>query len=307
MSTMEALSFPALGTTATLMSHPPEAMEVVRKVLEEEVAVIDAACSRFRADSELIGLNEASGRWREVSPLLLTAVQVALLAARQTDGAVDPTVGTALRLLGYDRDFTQVAATGPPLQVTLRPVPGWQVVEVDPRRGRIRLPAGVELDLGASAKALAADRAARRAAERAGASVLVGLGGDLAMAGEPPPGGWVVRVTDDHAGPLDAPGQTVCLAGGGLATSSSVVRSWKRGTDALHHVVDPDTGRPAGGPWRTVSVAAATCVDANTAATAAVVLGEGASGWLVGLGLPARLVALDGGVEVVGGWPAEDP
>ncbi|HWG72706.1 MAG TPA: FAD:protein FMN transferase [Acidimicrobiales bacterium] len=305
MTTLDAHSFPALGTTAVLIAYPPEAVASARTVLDEELGAIDAACSRFRDDSELVGLNRSAGRWVDVSPLLVIAVTVALRAARQTDGAVDPTVGTSLRLLGYDRDFAQLAPTGPPLKVTVAAVPGWQQVQVDEVGGRVRLPAGVEIDLGATAKALAADRAALRAWTATGAGVLVGLGGDLAMAGTAPPGGWVVRVTDDHRAPVDAPGQTVNLHGGGLATSSTVVRAWRRGDDHLHHIVDPATGRPAAGPWRTVSVAASSCVDANTAATAALVRGEGAPDWLEAMGLPSRLVAHDGHIRTVGGWPAE--
>ncbi|HZD67009.1 MAG TPA: FAD:protein FMN transferase, partial [Acidimicrobiales bacterium] len=124
MSTLEAVRFPALGTTATLVARPPTTTPAARAVLEDDLAVVDAACSRFRPDAELVALNAAAGRWVAVSPALLDAVQAALVAARQTDGAVDPTVGTALGLLGYDRDFAQVAPVGPALRVVLGPVPG---------------------------------------------------------------------------------------------------------------------------------------------------------------------------------------
>ena len=301
------LAFAALGTTAELLTFPAEALARARSVLEDELAAIDAACSRFRSDAELVALNHSGGRWVKVSPLLFRAAEVALVAARQTGGSVDPTVGTAMNLLGYNCDFSQLSPGGSALQVTLGPVPGWQVVGVDKRRLRLRLPVGVELDLGATAKALAADLAAERAAAVSGAGVLVALGGDLSAAGPPPPGGWPVRVTDDHRGPVDTNGQSVYVVSGGLATSSTVTRAWRRGGDALHHIVDPSTGCPARGPWRTVSVAAATCVDANTAATAAIVRGEGAPGWLDQLRLPARLVGHDGTVRTVGGWPEEQP
>ncbi|HYT26543.1 MAG TPA: FAD:protein FMN transferase, partial [Actinomycetota bacterium] len=137
--------------------------------------------------------------------------------------------------------------------------------------------------------------------------VLVSLGGDLATAGTPPPGGWAVRVADWHAAGRGAQGQTVRVRGGGLATSSTTVRRWTRGGEQLHHVVDPATGRPAPVVWRTVSVAAATCVDANVAATAAIVRGDRSPAWLDSLGLPARLVRPDGSLVRVGGWPAPDP
>lgn len=293
-------AWPALGTTAVLRMARPEALAAARRRLEDELAAIDLACSRFRPDAELVAVNAQPGRWLDISPLLADAVAVALRAARQTGGTVDPTVGKALRRLGYDRDFALIDPYGP---IQFEAVPGWQQVELDHRHRRLRLPPGVELDLGATAKALAADRAAERILADTGVGVLVCLGGDLAISGPPPTGGWPVLVTDDHRAPADADGQQVSLVSGGLATSSVTTRSWSRQGTPVHHIVDPATGRPAEGPWRTVSVAAATCVDANTAATAAVVFGATAADWLESAGLPARLVAHDGQVRLVGGWP----
>jgi thiamine biosynthesis lipoprotein len=307
-STLARMSFPVWGTTAELVTTAGRSADAARRVLEDELAAIDVACSRFRADSELIALNRAAGAWMTVSDTLIEALEAALVAARQTAGAVDPTVGGALRLLGYDRDFSALEGSDlpdRPLTALMAAVPGWRCVQIDRAAGRVRLPAGVEVDLGATAKALAADRAARRAAAATGTGVLVALGGDIAVAGDPPPGGWLVRVTDDHRDPGDAAGQTVAVTGGGLATSSTTVRAWSIGGRRVHHIVDPATGSPSDGPWRTVSVAAASCVDANTAATAALVLGERAEQWLCHVGLPARLVAGDGRVAAVAGWPPE--
>ena len=73
----------------------------------------------------------------------------------------------------------------------------------------------------------------------------------------------------------------------------------------LHHILDPRTGLPAEPVWRTVSVAAGSCVDANAASTAAVIRGRRALGWLAQLGLPARLVDATGVVFTVAGWPDE--
>jgi FAD:protein FMN transferase len=303
---LSPVAFPALGTTAALMVTDPGSMGPALDLVEREIAAIDRACSRFRPDSELTRLNAAPGRPIAVSALLLEAVEVALRAAALTGGVVDPTVGTAMRILGYDRDFAQVQVAGPPVRVTLRPVPGWRLVRPDARTSTIEIPAGVELDLGATAKALCADRAARAAAEATGSGVLVSLGGDIAVAGVAPSGGWRVRVTDDHAAPADGPGQTVLISSGGLATSGISVRRWARGGRMLHHLVHPATGLPAEPYWRTASVAAASCVDANIATTAAIILGPDAQGWLARQRLPGRLVGIDGEVVRVGGWPAED-
>jgi thiamine biosynthesis lipoprotein len=285
----------------------PVALDAVRA----EVVACDRAASRFRADSELTRLNARAGQWVPASERLLDELDVALRAAEVTGGAVDPTIGQALVTLGYDRDFPliggAVVCNGEerPAPLTFTPVPGWRTLAVDRRRGRARVPAGVSVDLGATAKARAADLAAESAAASAGCGVLVSLGGDVRIVGPTPAGGWRIRVTDDSAAPRHAPGQTVALTDGGLATSSVTVRRWTRRGRAVHHLVDPATGGPADVVWRTVSVTAASCVDANIASTASIVVGPSAPGWLGAHGLCARLVAADGTVTVVGGWPPD--
>jgi thiamine biosynthesis lipoprotein len=239
-----------------------------------------------------------------VSPRLLDELAVALRAAHLTDGAVDPTIGQALVTLGYDRDFVLVAGELG-RTVTFAPVPGWHCLHLDYSRGRAQLPTGVLLDLGATAKARCADLAAAAAAAAVGCGVLVSLGGDVAIAGPVPAGGWKVRVTDAATAGRAAPGQTVEIRTGGVATSGVTVRRWRRGEADLHHIIDPRNGRPAPVIWRTVTVAAATCADANIASTAAIVMGHTAPAWLQARGLPSRLVAADGSVAVVAGWPSE--
>lgn len=299
-------SFRALGTTAVVAVTDDAALPRARAAAEREIAAIDAACSRFREDSDLMRVNACAGSTVRVRPLLLDALRTALRAAAATGGLVDPTIGRTLRTLGYDRTFTLVRSRdGRSFRAHSSSVVGWRAVELDEDAATVRIPAGTELDLGATAKALAADRAARGAAEAAGCGTLVGLGGDVAVAGAPPEPGWPVRVADDHAADADAPGQTVALASGGIATSGTSVRTWRAGAAALHHIVDPRTGLPARTPWRTVSVAAESCVDANIASTAAIVLGDAAPQWLAARSLPSRLVTTGGVAESVAGWPQE--
>jgi len=297
--------FRALGTGCVVLVTDPSRLPAAVDEVKAELDDIDLACSRFRDDSDLERVNAAAGAETAVSPLLVDAVLVALRAAELTDGDIDPTVGEAMQVLGYDRDFAAVPKEGAAVATLVR-VPGWHLVEVSRERNTVRVPAGVSLDLGATAKALAADRAATRAAAVAGCGVLVSLGGDLAVAGPAPTRGWEVRVTDSHAAGPDTDGQTVLVNSGGLATSSATVRRWQRGGEDLHHVIDPKTGRPANVVWRTVSVAAGSCVDANIASTAAIIRGERAPAWLDTLGLPARLVLPEGSVVRVGGWPPEE-
>jgi thiamine biosynthesis lipoprotein len=255
----------ALGMLVQLVVTPPRLLPAARELLEADLLALDLACSRFRPDSELVAIgNVARGAAAPVtvtvSPLLAEAVAVSLRAAQLTDGDVDPTVGGALAELGYDRDFAELTRPEQPEaaggndtgRVSVRVIPGWRSVRVDVDRQRLTVPAGVQLDLGATVKGWAADRAAARIAQELGCGVLVSLGGDTAVAGEPPAGGWRIPV------------------------------------------------------WRTVSVAAVTCADANTAATAAVIRGRQALPWLAGLRLPARLVAQDGAVHTLNAWPADN-
>ncbi|MFF7443041.1 FAD:protein FMN transferase [Streptomyces sp. NPDC008122] len=297
--------FPSLGTTAVLLVTDPGALPAAEAVLRAELAAVDRACSRFRPDSELSRLNLNAGRTTTVSAYFAEALEAALRAARLTDGTVDPTAGSAVIALGYDRTFASLSPEDArPVPVT-RPAPGWRHIAFDPRTRRLRLPPGTRLDLGATAKALAADRAVLQAAATTGCGVLVSLGGDLATAGAAPEGGWRIALADDHARPASEGGAAVAVTGGALATSGIQVRTWRRGGRVVHHVVDPATGEPAAPVWRTVTVAAGTCVDANAVSTAAIVRGERALDWVRATDLPARLTRLDGTTVRLGGWPPD--
>ncbi|HXM86262.1 MAG TPA: FAD:protein FMN transferase [Solirubrobacteraceae bacterium] len=298
----------ALGTSVVLCVTESEALEQARASVERELAAIDIACSRFRPDSELSRLNASPGRWAQVSPLLAEALQLALAAARLTDGEVDPTLGRSLELCGYVRDWRLLPAPcdePAPAAVKVRTASGWQTLQLDAAAAMVRVPRGVSLDLGATAKAWAVDRAARAAYASTQSGVLLSLGGDLAAVGPAPAQGWRIRVTDDHRSDLSAPGQTVVIRCGGLASSSTTVRRWSHDGKTMHHLLDPQTGLPAQTPWRTVSVAAADCAQANIAATAALLRGDHAAAWLGQLQLPARLVANNGRSTTVGLWPAQ--
>ena len=296
----------ALGTSARVAVWPLEHAGRACAAVDDVLAALDRQASRFRQDSELCWLHRAGGGLFMLSDGLAEAVGVALAAARWTGGRADPTVGDALVSLGYDRDFAAIDQLRRDLPGAPVPAPGWRLVELD--GPVLRLPAGVRLDLGATAKALGSDRAVRAAMSASGQAggALVSLGGDIAVAGTPPRDGWPVTVADSPDPAASPRAQLVRLPRGAVATSSVTCRRWRRAGHTLHHIVDPRTGLPADGPWRTVSAVAATCADANAATTAAIVAGHEAEGWLAAAGLPARLVASDGAVRYLGGWPAED-
>jgi len=290
----------ALGTYVHLSTARDAVLGPARQIAIRLLADVDRTCSRFRHDSDLVRANAAAGSWTSVDPMLVQAIEAAMEAAAETDGLVDPTLGHALVAVGYDRDIALVIAgsTDP----AGFPVPAragaWREILLDPAGG-VRVPAGCALDLGATAKAWAADLIANTVAAESDSTVVISLGGDVAVAG--PGDGWPVAISEIVDGPEDA--EIVHLPYGGLATSSTAARRWIRGGVIRHHLLDPLTGEPTRGPWRTVSATGATCVAANTASTAAIVMGDKAVGWLTARDIPARLVDTQGRIVRTARWP----
>jgi FAD:protein FMN transferase len=282
----------------------PADLAAAKTAADQLVRAVDLAASRFRDDSELSRLNAAPDREVVISPLLAKLIAAALRGARLTGGAVDPSIGSAVKLAGYDADFAAVPADGTAIDLVVSRVPGWQAIAFHEASRTIKVPRGVEIDLGATAKSLASDLAAAAAlASIDGGGVLVSLGGDIAVAGEPPAEGWLIQASEDSGASIKEGEETISISSGGIATSSTTVRRWTRGGVALHHIIDPVTGLPSDGPWRTATVVAGTCVDANIASTAAIVMSTAAVRWLEANRLPARLVGRDGSVLRVAGWP----
>jgi thiamine biosynthesis lipoprotein len=288
-----------LGTYVHLSTAEATSLKPARKIAMRLLADVDRTCSRFRQDSDLVRANAGAGSWTSVDPLLVQAVIAAMDAAAQTDGLVDPTLGHSLVAVGYDRDMALIPAAssdpaGVPLPARSR---AWKEIQLDPA-GAVCLPRGCALDLGATAKAWAADLIANSIAAELDTTVVISLGGDVAVAG---PGGWPVAISETIDDTADA--EVVHLPYGGLATSSTAARRWIRGGVLQHHLLDPLTGEPTRGPWRTVTASGATCVAANTASTAAIVLGDNALEWLTARDIPARLVDGQGRIARTARWP----
>jgi len=232
----------------------------------------DHIFSRFRSDSELNAVN-ASTNSILVTDIFAATLATALDVAAATDGLVDPTLGAAIVAAGYDRDFTEIDES----QVTQRHEAGrgcWESVRLTGRL--LTLPSEVQLDLNGVVKSLAVDDAVRLLS-RPG---FVSAGGDLA-ANAPVdvalPGGGAVRVVR-----------------GGIATSGSAVRRWRRNGIERHHLIDPASGEPARSRWTHVTVVGATCLAADASAKAAFLLGEDGPGWLDDRALPGRFIGEDG-------------
>ena len=282
-------SFAALGRRRCSSSIDPAALPAARAALVRDWRGrprLQPLPGRLRADCRL---NRAGGAARR-RRLSGEAVQVALRAAEATGGLVDPTVGRAAPA-GRLRPHVLARAPRPERGASVPPpsFAGWRSVEVDSERRAGPPAAGDELDLGATAKALAADRArplpTRRRVRRARLARR-----RRRVAGEPPEGGWPIRIADDHAAPLDGAGPVVAVDGGRPRDlRASACDAGRQPEGERHHIVDPRTGAGTA-LWRTVTVAARSCVDANVGEHRRDPARRPALDWLGQRRLPARLV-----------------
>lgn len=295
----------ALGTYVHLQVDQPERLAEAGRLTTAVLAEVDLACSRFRGDSDLARANRDAGRWIEVSPILVAALRVALRAARETDGLVDPCLGGLLVTAGYDRTFDELnplsravpdAAQLP--RLTGHDRQAWRAVELTD--SAVRVPVGAALDLGATGKGFAADLVALAVVESIGGCGVVSVGGDLRAVGS---GSWVAEIAPDQAWLAEhGPVCRVHLQDAALAVSSVTARRWSHGGRGWHHVFDPRTGAPAVGPWQAVAAYEASAGAANALTTAALVLGADAPTWLAARGAAALLIGVDGTIQRTPRW-----
>jgi thiamine biosynthesis lipoprotein len=250
------------------------------RAVEALFAERDRVFSRFRPDSELSRVNRSAGRFVAVSPLFAQTLAVALHAARETDGLVDPTLGAALEAAGYDRDFASLAPLPEP------PGPGrpgaWRSILLI--GCHVGVPHGLRLDLNGVVKSLAVDDAL----DLVSGPGFVSAGGDVAGSDE-----LTVALPD---------GESVLLERGALATSSSAKRRWLRDGRLQHHLIDAQTGRPSTSPWEQVTACGVSCLAADIAAKAGFLLGNEGPVWLDRRRIPARFLASDGSVTANESW-----
>ena len=291
------------STTMRLVTSDPHALASAKRLIDAELAHVELAASRFRADSEVCRLD--TGRPVRISPTLTSILAAALGAARGTDGAVDPTFDGTLEAID-DRGVSETGSRKGGFTISTVTAGRWQDVELDEDGRHVTVPHGVLLDLGSIAKAWAADRCAQVVADRLEVGVLISLGGDIATAGPvsgPGAGRWEVLLQDQ---PEDPAAFVAIPTGLAVATSSTVSRPWRAdGREPDRRLLEPGTGLADSGRWRSATVVAPDCVTAHTWSTAALVAGAGASETLGRLPYPARLVGRDGSTVLLGSWPQD--
>jgi thiamine biosynthesis lipoprotein len=225
---------------------------------------VEACCSRFNPDSELMQLTSNVGVPVPVSTMLFEAVQFAVTLAQETGGAFDPTVGHQMESRGFNREYS----TGRVVDTGLEPAGpvSYRDVQLDPDRRTITILRPLILDLGAIAKGLAIDTAAREL--RPAENFAIDAGGDLYLGGCNADGeAWSVGIR--HPRLRDQVIETLRVSDKAVCTSGNYERA---GADARGHILDPRTGQPAD-DVASVTVVAPTAMLADAIATAAFVLG----------------------------------
>jgi FAD:protein FMN transferase len=245
----------AEAVMGTVVSIEVDAPDPAMERAFEWFRLVEAHCSRFDAASELRQLQ--AGKRTRVSPILFEAVRFALMVAEETDGAFDPTVGGRMAARGFNRHYVtrEVSeAPGSDEGATFRDV------EIDEGDHTILLRRPLTLDLGAVAKGLAVDAAAREL--RPFQNFAIDAGGDLYLGGRNPQGDpWSTgirhpRVRGELVDRFDVSDRAVCTSG-----------DYERG----RHILDPRLGEAASGV-ASATVVAPTAMLADALATAAFVL-----------------------------------
>ena len=254
---MQVVRFRAMNTSVLMAAEGQGTVRLGMKAAQDFIEASEKRLSRFLPESELSRLNRSPGMWVDVSADLLDLLQQSLDFWRETDGLFDPSILHDLKRIGYDRSMDEVRARGDlptPSASTHRLRPGLDKLEFDSARSRVRLPRGLEVDLGGIAKGWIVEKAAQLLGAHTEACA-VNAGGDMFFIGHPAEAAkWEVSLEDPRAPESMLTALTV--ASGAVATSSVRKRAWTQGGQARHHLIDPRTGESAQTEWLSVTVTA---------------------------------------------------
>mgnify|MGYP001183361492 CR=1 FL=1 len=311
IETLHHSSWRAMGATAEVEFVTPaesplgaDLADAAQRLVED----LEARWSRFRPDSELCRLNRAGGTPVQVSQATLELIDAMAAGVVATGGAFDPTLLAPLVGLGY------IAPWHPEMRTEMGaaeavPRGGLRGTVIHRASSTVTLPANTTIDAGGIGKGRAADLAAELLLSLGATTAMVNLGGDLRIAGQPLPAGWPVNIAHPmHGEPI----ATLAIGSGGVATSGTTLRRWTA-TDgsgaghAVHHLLDPATGRPIRGGRGAViqaTAVAGTAAWAEVFATQAVVRAGDCLDDLDRQGIGAMVVRDAGDVEHNKTWRA---
>ncbi len=271
---IQSVSFRAMNTLVLLAAEGDQALagiHATKKLIDD----CEQRFSRFLPASELTELNHSTGHWFYLSDDLKELLQLSLNYYEETAGIFDPTILPDLKRVGYDRSMDEIIKDNRSVKSNASNRsrgPAFRDIEFDLAEHRVKLPRGMEIDLGGIAKGWIIEKAARKLHAYSDACA-VSAGGDILFVGQPSDGfDWDVFMED----PRD-PAQVLAelhIPTGAVATSSITKRTWMQGTQTRHHLIDPRTGEPAQTDWLSATVIAPEIVRAEVYAKTVLIAGE---------------------------------
>ena len=228
--------------------------------------------TRFTEISELAELNRSAGNWFRASPEMFQVLQAARQLVEVTSGLFNPAILPALQQAGYDRsmdDLKNSSSRSGTVQVV--EMQDFRTIELEAATASVRLPDGMQVDLGGIAKGWIAEQAAHQLAQYAPACA-VSAGGDMFLVNLPQAElDWEIGLEDPLHPDRDL--ATLHVLPGAIATSAITKRKWMHNGRSQHHLIDPRTGEPAITEWLSVTVFAERAVEAEVYAKALLIGG----------------------------------
>ena len=297
---IQSIEFRAMNTTIMLAAEDDGAingMQAAKAFIPE----CEQRFSRFLPASELSELNRSAGEWVQLSDDLMEILLLSMKYHIETQGIFDPSILPDLKQAGYDRSMDEIRAKGsktetPASKRTSRSV--YREIELDLPRSQVRLPQGMEIDLGGIAKSWIVKKAAQLLHSYVPACG-VSAGGDILFIGHPEDGlEWDIFL-EDPRDPMQMLTQ-LHVSEGAVATSSVMKRTWSQGEKVRHHLIDPHTGESAQTDWLSVTVIAPDVIAADVYAKAILIGGEGELSNLLDAGPDVTFIAVDPNGNMLG-------
>ncbi|WP_156495456.1 FAD:protein FMN transferase [Croceicoccus estronivorus] len=286
-----------MGTTWSALAAlaAPEQSNVLTRAIQAALDRVVAEMSQWERDSDLSRFNRAlAGSWHMLPPNFAKVIDEALAMARLSDGAFDPTLGRVTEIWGFGAKAIQSLPNDAAITDALA-ASGWDKLDFDSGKARLRQPGGLHLDLSGIAKGFGADQAAAVLRNAGIGAFLLDVGGELVGQGVKPDGQpWWVALEDPPGATL--PPFRAALYNMAIATSGNYRRFHDIGGARVSHSLDPRTGRPLCNNVVSVSVLTASAMRADALATALTALGDRAGEFARRHDIAARIIrSSDGG------------
>ena len=231
----------AMNTVMELTAYGDSGQQVLDQATER-IYQLEHLLSVTDENSDISAINHGEGAWVPVSQETFQLLSLALSYGRETQGALDITASSAVHAWGFTTGEYRVP--GPEELAELAARIDYTQVELDPEGCRVRLPQGMQLDLGSIAKGWASDLLAELAG---GEPAIFNLGGNVRTAGDKPDGSpWRIGIQTPEAGSSGYLGVLELTGSQAVITSGGYERYFTDDDGTIYwHIMDPSTGTPA--------------------------------------------------------------